>query len=242
MQWIREKYRDARGVELPGTINPSHLNNLFRQQTIRWQQVSEDYLEQAVTLIKEYSQLKTSRTENDDAVRSSLEPVFLTRIESTEATARLQLMDMLNDERGGILQTVNHYFTETLEKTRKERVIARLNTLGIQDDTAVDLRGITDAVHLSNEDQAVNDIHDVLKAYYKVALKRFEDSMVVSVIERMLGEQRGLRFFSAEHVGTLSDLQLAEMAAESYTTSAARIELEHRCERYREALRVAKSL
>lgn len=244
MQWIRERYRDARGAELPGTVNPILLVNLFRQQTVKWQQISEGYLEQAAELIKEYTCLECRRTESDDAVRSTIECIITSQVESTEAAARLRLMDMLNDERGGILQTVNHYFAETLEKIRKERIVARLQAMGIQDglNRSVDLGGLTNIMHRSNEDQAVVDIHDVLKAYYKVALKRFEDYTVVSVVERMLGDQQGLKFFSPEHVGSLSDVQLAEIAAENYTTSAARTELEHRCERYRQALQVAKSL
>lgn len=243
MQWIRERYRDARGAELPGTVNPALLVNLFRQQTVKWREISESYLDQTAELIKEYTRLECRRTESDDTVRSTLECIITSQIESTEAAARLRLMDMLNDERGGILQTVNHYFAETLEKIRKERVIARFKRMGIQDGlNPVDLNGFTDVMHLSNEDQAVLDIHDVLKAYYKVALKRFEDYTVVSVVERMLGDQQGLKFFSPEHVGSLSDVQLAEIAAENYTTSAARTELEHRCERYRQALQVAKSL
>ncbi|KFA81327.1 hypothetical protein S40288_08302 [Stachybotrys chartarum IBT 40288] len=204
--------------------------------------VDEDYLDQ--DLIKEYTCLECRRTEQDDTIRTSLESMVLDQVESTEAYARRQLTEILNDERGGVLQTVNHYFAETLEKIREERVIARLEALGLQDGSkhTLDLGRLTGAIHLSNEDQAVIDIHDVLKAYYKVAIKRFGDYMVISVIERMLGDQGGLKVFSPEYVGSLSDVQLAEMAAENYTTSAARTELEHRCERYRKALQVAKTL
>ncbi|PTB58443.1 hypothetical protein M431DRAFT_3404 [Trichoderma harzianum CBS 226.95] len=244
MGWIHERYRDARGAELPGTVNPTLLINLFRQQTVQWEQIAGDYLEQVFQLVTEYSQLESCRTEEDKTIRASLESLILSRIESTKVSARGQLIDLLHDERGGILQTVNHYFAETLEKIRQERVIARVQALGLQDGQCqtIDLGKLTSAIHLSNEDQAVNDIHDVLKAYYKVAIKRFGDYVVVSVVERLMGDQGALKFFSSEHIGGLSDLQLAEMAAESYTTSAARVELEHRCQRYREALHVAKSV
>lgn len=244
MPWIRGSYKDARGAELPGTVNPALLINLFRQQTVQWEQIAGDYLEKIIQLITEYCQLESRRTEEDEIIRASLNSIILSRIELAKVSARDQLMGLLNDERGGILQTVNHYFAETLEKIRQERVIARLQALGIQDgkDYAVDLGKLTSGIHLSNEDQAVIDIHDVLKAYYKVAIKRFGDYVVVSVAERLMGDQGAVKFFSSEYVGGLSDLQLAEMAAESYTTSTTRVELEHRCERYREALRVAKSV
>jgi hypothetical protein len=233
MQWIRERYRDARGAELPGTVNPMILINLFRQQTIQWEQIAGNYFDKVIELITEYSQLEFRRTEEDETIRASLESITLARIESTKVSGRSQLADLLNDERGGILQTVNHYYAETLEKIRQERVITRLQALGLQDGQtqSIDLGKLTSGIHLSNEDQAVNDIHDVLKAYYKVAIKRFEDYVVVSVVERLMSDQGAVKCFSSEYVGGLSDTQLAEMAAESYTTSTARVELEHRCVR-----------
>lgn len=84
---------------------------------------------------------------------------------------------MLSDERGEILQTVNPYFAETLENIRRERVVARLQVLGLIDgvNQTIALGKLAGCVHLSNEDQAVLDIQDVLKAYYKVAIKRFGD-------------------------------------------------------------------
>lgn len=84
-----------------------------------------------------------------------------------------QLDQILGDERGGFLQTVNHYFADTLSKTREERVLERLQALGLQGDAVqqVNLKAIAAAAHLSNEDQAVNDIHYILKACYQVAIK-----------------------------------------------------------------------
>jgi hypothetical protein len=50
-------------------------------------------------------------------------------------------------------------------------------------------------MYLSNEDQAVYNIHDILKAYYKVALKRFIDTLVLQVVERhYLGNKGPVRY------------------------------------------------
>lgn len=243
MAWIRKEYREARGAELPGTVNPTLLVRLFRQQTNNWEQITGDYLEKVVCHITEYTKLECRRTEEDETIRSCLQSLILSRIEKANAAAQDRLKDMLTDERGGILQTVNHYFAETLEKIRKERLLARVQNLNIQDGFSVpDAAVVTEALHLSNEDQAVIDIHDVLKAYYKVAIKRFGDYVVIAVVERMLGEQEALKFFSSEYVGSLSDTELAEIAAENYTTSTARVDLEDRCNRYRQALQTARSI
>lgn len=42
------------------------------------------------------------------------------------------------------------------------------------------------AAHLSNEDQAVNDIHVIQKAYYDVVYKCFMDNVVNVVVRRHL--------------------------------------------------------
>ncbi|KAK1240468.1 hypothetical protein MKX07_004496 [Trichoderma sp. CBMAI-0711] len=241
-QWIQERYRDSRGAELPGMVNPTLLINLFREQTVQWEQIACDYLDQVFQLLHNYAQLESRRTEEDDKIRACLDSMILSRVGTTKAMAKKRLMSLLQDERGGILQTVNHYFAETREKIRQERVMARLKALGLNQVNYVDLGKLTRAMHLSNEDQAVNDIHDALKAYYKVAIKRFGDYVVIQVVERLMGDQGPLKLFSSEYVGGLSDQQLAAIAAESYTTSTARVELEHRRQRYREALSVAKSV
>lgn len=41
--WIRRLYRDSRGVELPGTVNPAVLENMFRQQSAPWNQLALEY-------------------------------------------------------------------------------------------------------------------------------------------------------------------------------------------------------
>jgi hypothetical protein len=38
-------------------------------------------------------------------------------------------------------------------------------------------------VRLGNEEQAANDIHDILEAYYKVATKRFTDNVVLQSLK-----------------------------------------------------------
>lgn len=245
MEWIRRQYRDARGAELPGTVNPVLIASLFRQQTEKWETIAGDYLNQVIDLITEYTKLECHRIEEDESIRGSLQSLVMSRIERAKENADQRLADILQDERGGFLQTVNHSFAEMLDTVRNKRLAARVRTLGGQDGTIlqqISFSQISEALHLSNEDQAVIDIHDVLWVYYKVAIKRFGDYMVISVVERMFGEHEALKFFSAEYVSGLPDAKLAEMAAESYATSATRVELEHQCKRHLKALSVAKAV
>jgi hypothetical protein len=77
--------------------------------------------------------------------------------------------------------------------------------------------------HLSNEDSAVYDIHDILSAYYKVAMKRFVDTVVLQVTERhYMGHSGPLKYFSPAYVGGLSDEELRNVAGESKATTQER--------------------
>ncbi|KFY03304.1 hypothetical protein O988_01575 [Pseudogymnoascus sp. VKM F-3808] len=95
----------------------------------------------------------------------------------------------------------------------------------------------------SSDYQAVNDIHDILKAYYRVALKRYMDNVVLQVIERIyLGSNGPVRAVSPGYVGTLSDTELANIAAESYATSSTRTEIGYKLQRLDEASNLAETL
>lgn len=86
-----------------------------------------------------------------------------------DADLKLKLKARLSasDERGDILhvQTVNHYFADNLSDIRQERVLARLEDASFEDGHSFDMAGVMERVHLSNGDQAVNDIHAILIAY-----------------------------------------------------------------------------
>jgi hypothetical protein len=153
-------------------------------------------------------------------------------------------MQILRDEKEGILQTVNNYFAETVSSIREERVRARLYDMGLQDDNmvySVSLNQVMSRLHLSNEDQAVHDIHDILKAYYKVALKRFTDNVILQVTERhLLGPEGPVKILSPEWIGEFSDADLADVASENFATSSARNELQARLDKLHRALDIAR--
>ncbi|KAG0152948.1 hypothetical protein PDIDSM_1907 [Penicillium digitatum] len=177
--WIRRYYLESRGSELPGTVNPVVLQNMFRQQSMH--SLNQQVFAKIIT---------------DNDVREKIEGVLSQPGEETYRQAHDQLLMIVNDERGGILQTVNHYFADTLSSIRQERVIARLEGLGLQDGFGFDMKIVLKGVHLSNDQQAVFDIHDILKAYYKVAMKRFMDNVIVQVSERyIVGEEGPVKCF-----------------------------------------------
>jgi hypothetical protein len=241
LEWIREIYRDSRGAELPGTVNPSVLENMFRQQSKSWKTIAQAYLQQAKAVVLAFNTTVFEQTISDEDLRVKLKSTLAEREQITYTSINEQLFIILKDERGGILQTVNHYFAETMSAIRQERVVARLKATGFKDGCGFDMERVVESVHLSNEDQAVNDIHDILKAYYKVALKRFTDNVVLQVTERyLLGPSGPVKALSPELVGDLDEEMLMEVAGENFATSSARNELVSKCERFQKALDITK--
>lgn len=242
--WIRSLYRESRGAELPGTVNPAILETMFRQQSLPWEAITKEHMVKVEQVIRNFNQALLKDVVSEDSLRAKFEALISVFFNSSHAAAHEQLAQILRDERGGVLQTINHYFADSLSQTRHDRVLERLKGSGLVDglNYNIDLGKITKAAHLGNEDQAVNDIHDILKAYYKVAMKRFMDNVVVQIVERIyLTENGPVKAISPEYVGMLSDTELSDLASESYATSIARMELRSKLDRLEAALSVAQS-
>lgn len=239
--WIRNLYRESRGAELPGTVNPRVLENMFRQQSEPWKNIATVYIERVSAAIQKFNEAIFAERISDDELRMKLVAKLSYGHSNTHGEACQQLAVILNDERGGILQTVNHYFADTLSGIREERVLARLEAAGVQDGCVVNLTQMLKSIHLSNEDQAVNDIHDTLKAYYKVAMKRFTDNVVLQVTERLyLGPDGPVKSLSPDMISDLQDGELTDLAGENFATSSTRNELLNKYERFQKALDIAR--
>lgn len=241
MQWIRELYRESRGAELPGTVNPRVLENMFRQQSKPWQRIATIYIAKVYSVIQGYNEIVFGRLVQDEELRQNLRTKLAKGDKEAFEAAGKQLLSILKDERGGILQTVNHYFAENLSAIREERVRARLQSAGFEDGDSFDIANVMSRVHISNEVQAVNDIHDILKAYYKVAMKRFTDNVVLQVTERhLLGSEGPVKSLTLGMVGDLQDVELTDIAGENFSTSSTRNDLKIKFERFQKALDIAR--
>lgn len=239
--WIRRYYLESRGSELPGTVNPIVLQNMFRQQSSPWEKIAVKYLENISSAVHSYNEKVLAEILPNDDMREKLRRIISSREQETYSQAHEQLLKILNDERGGILQTVNHYYADNLSSIRQERVTIRLETLGLHDGMLFNMDRVLRGVHLSNEDQAIFDIHDILKAYYKVAMKRFTDNVVVQVSERyILGDGGPVKMFSPDMVGDFEDDKLTEISGENFVTASQRNDLVSKAARFKQALEIAK--
>lgn len=78
------------------------------------------------------------------------------------------------------------------------------------------LSDISHQHHMSNVEHTVQDIHDILKSYYRVARKRFVDNICMQAADYHLvtGPEAPMRIFSPSWVNGLSNQKLDEIAGE----------------------------
>ena len=80
---------------------------------------------------------------------------------------------------------------------------------------------------MSNTEHVVQEVHDILKSYYKVARKRFVDNVIMQAADYHLvtGPDSPLKLFSPSFVSDLSDEQLLEIAGEDAALKSKRAAL-----------------
>jgi hypothetical protein len=148
-------------------------------------------------------------------------------------------------ERSGTPSTFNHYFNATLQKKRNERQAARFKemTVEMHSKEYILLNNLTQGiVNKDNTQQVCEDIADSLASYYKVARKRFVDSVCQQVLNHFLldNEEGPLKILSPDLIMSLDDEQLDMIAGEDAMSKHQRHTLEREAEALDEALKVLR--
>jgi len=226
-------------------VNPVVLERLFTQQTREWDAIAAGHLITVLVRITNCNNVLFNKVCPDAHIRKKLCGGLRSAIDLVLAKAHAELASLLKDERYGHLFTNNHYLADNLQAARADRFLNGLKRLGFKDGqmyaATINFAQMKANVHLSNETSAVYDIHDILKAYYKVSIKRFIDNVGNQVVERiLLGPEGPLAIFTPQYVSGLSDEEKAFIAGEDDVTSEMRSELGVQLERLAMARRICK--
>ena len=229
MGHIEKYYEESRGPEL-GTVcvvtswrrivcadrikfGGSLLAMIFRAQASQWRNIVIIHVGVVSAVVHRFITTLLSETFGDQRMRDELyKSVLAQRLQTAYAQAKRQAKFLLDIELNGRPSTYNHYFTDNLQKARNARM-----TQGVRDSPRP---GFEPAANKSNTEQVKEDIHDILKSYYKVSRKRFVDAICRQAIEYFLldGSVSPLKVLSPELIATLTDSQLDMIAGEDVTT------------------------
>ena len=224
MEWIGEEYRKARGFGL-ATIGPSILPTIWQEQSKNWDCLTMAYVSDIVFYVHDFICKVLAYICPDERVRSglwsSLQELLIERYQ--KAIAHVQFI--IQVERLSTPLTSNHYFNENLQKFKARRLE---QMLGKHAEKAYDSNGLTStdmvvklpqiqqSMTMNNAEHTIQDIHDILKSYYKVARKRFVDTVCMqgSDFHLLTGPVSPLRIFGTSFVSELSAAQLDIIAGE----------------------------
>eukprot|EP00947_MAST-08B_sp_MAST-8B-sp1_P002762 g2762.t1 len=205
---LAEKIEIRRGRELPGFMNFDVFTGLVGEYISCWRGFAGDFREKilnameaaAVFIVdKHVVHMPTLAGEMKKRIRSGLQ--------AADKKADLRLEELLQGEL--LPSTENHYLWDTLNKIRNDRMVAKIDALGEDEKLpkAVVVAMLkSDIGNSSNESQEVQDMIDLLAAYWKLAAKRYIDEVGMIVHSE---------FTSAALIkGLESSLSQAFMAAE----------------------------
>lgn len=91
----------------------------------------------------------------------------------------------------------------------------------------VSVSSLDHSISMSNLQSTVQQLHDILKSYYKVARKRFVDNVIMQAADRHLirGKDAAVKVFSPSFVSDLTTEQMERIAGEDVLTKRKRADL-----------------
>ncbi|KAI5196864.1 dynamin GTPase [Aureobasidium subglaciale] len=230
IEWLSGLYKSSRGFEL-GTFDKNLLGTTMKAQSAKWEPLAHGYILDIIHLAHVFITDLLKLVCPSARVRNGIMSVMMEPLMEIYRRALEQVQFVLYVEHNNP-QTINHYFNDNLEKSRQKRLRASLEKhattqptqFGTTGRSVIALDDIVQNHPMSNAQHTVYEVHDILKAYYKVARKRFVDNVCMQAADYLLvtGPKNPLKLFSPQFVSSLNDDQLEEIAGEDAGTKRRR--------------------
>ncbi|KAK4610262.1 Interferon-induced GTP-binding protein Mx1 [Fulvia fulva] len=253
--WLHEKFLQNRGFEI-GTFNPSIIATTMRKQSEKWEDISLGYVSDIIVMVQMFIESALASLCSDRDVRVALLNKMSDKLNTRYGMAMTNTKFLLQVERSNTPATQNHCFNNNLQKSRQGKVMASMrknafplsrfnqnSVFGSPDSMTQEVVPVSQAVaahDMSNDDFIVQDIHDILKSYYKVARKTFVDSVCKQAVNHHLlhGEESPLMLFSPIYVSRLKKEELREIAGEAPGLQRMRAQLKKEIESLKDAMKI----
>ncbi|KAF4448356.1 hypothetical protein F53441_8231 [Fusarium austroafricanum] len=247
--WIEDVYLHTRGLDL-GTFNSNVVAMAFSEQSQKWEVMTKTYMSRVIITLHRFIATAIgsvcSREQGFDQLWSSILDSLVEQYQMAMSQAT-QLVDV---ERHKKPYTLNRQFAEALSKARAQRITELLRPRARRDTKQygelqymVNLDDIAKAAEgKSNMEQVQEEIHDILQAYYHLALDRFIDNVFQLAVDYSLlhGPQSPLKVFTQEWVINLEPEQLERIVGETKPTKARRSKLAKEIKNLSSALKILK--
>ncbi|SPJ79438.1 related to RBTMx2 protein [Fusarium torulosum] len=239
MTWIKNIYSQTRGLDL-GTFNPNLIAMAFSEQSRKWGSMTKLYMNRVIITLHRFITSALRSVCQEDHVRLRIWTSIQKDLHERYKRAMEQANLLIEVERHKKPYTLNHQFSEALSKSRGRRITELLQPKARKDTTQygetqymVNLADIAKAAEgKSNVEQLQEEIHDILHAYYRLALVRFVDNVFQLAVDYNLlhGPHSPLRVFTQEWVINLESGELGKIAGEAKSTKRHRSKLTKKIE------------
>ncbi|KAJ5360070.1 dynamin [Penicillium concentricum] len=222
LSWIEDLYLESRGFEL-GTFSSSILSTVMKKQSAKWPPLAEGYICDIISIVHNFISTALKISCRDPILHSNILTFLMDGLIERYRKSLSMTDFLLKIEREGTPMSQNHYLNSNLQKGRQERIASAVKkssfSVDMHDGSKRDCYQVSDLVrihHMSNSKQTVEDIHDILKSYYKVARKRFVENVCMQAADFHLvtGPEAPMNIFSPSWVYCLSPDQLEHIAGE----------------------------
>lgn len=186
---IRPLLTRSRGRELPGMFNPLIVGELFHEQAKHWEELARNHLRDICNAVRAFLELAvtylTDEITSEAILRELLDPLIDEKTNSLDP----KLDEILAPHQKGHPITYNHYFTDTVQKTREERLEKDIETrllkflgllghdVGKEEINMKNIKKSKLVSALSSRDRksmdtyASSEVLDCMEAYYKVLVR-----------------------------------------------------------------------
>ena len=128
MKVTKEKFLDHvieyikvnRGRELPGTTNPMVIKDLFNEQSLPWNQITEAHINSVKHAVRDFLQAVVVEIADEEFCDAAFEFVIDPVLDNAASKLDKEVGKLLKWRGEGHPTTYDRLFTETLQKTRKE--------------------------------------------------------------------------------------------------------------------------
>jgi TPR repeat protein len=177
---VVQVYRNTRGLKLPGNYKHVFLSELYHEQSSQWPAIAAQHLRRVHNEAASFAQRALGFLANDKRVGAEVLKIVNANLEENFQAAQDELRKICDDERGPPL-TYNHYYTDTIQKSRQSKWKKIVKVLNLAPENR---HGKVFQTSLSNEalaatfeDGIIFDMNkatcqeaiEALDAYYKVS-------------------------------------------------------------------------
>jgi hypothetical protein len=179
--WINDVYLQSRGLDL-GTFNANLVSTAFAEQSRKWGDMTKIYsMSRVILTLHRFIAAALRSICPEEQTRGQLWSAILESLVERYKMAMAQASLLIEVEQRKNPYILNRQFTEALSKARGYRVTELLRPKARKDTKQygglqymVNLDDIAKAAEgKSNVEQLREEIHDILHAYYSLALDRF---------------------------------------------------------------------